>query len=92
MEQNYFQYNNLFYKPKEGVAMGSPLSGTLAELYLQRTENNYIKHWIDSEEIYYTITRDMWMIPVLSLIEIQTISMKNKTRRLDYTSRQPYTD
>jgi len=53
MEQNYFQYNNLFYKPKEGVAMGSPLSGTLAELYLQRIENNYIKQCIDSEEIYY---------------------------------------
>jgi len=33
--------------------MGSPLSGTLAELYLQRIENDYIKQWIDSEEIYY---------------------------------------
>jgi len=53
MEQNYFQYNNLFYKPKEGVAMGSPRSGTLAELYLQRIENDYIKQWIDSEEIHY---------------------------------------
>ena len=33
--------------------MGSPLSGTLAELYLQRIEKEYIKQWIDSEEIYY---------------------------------------
>ena len=33
--------------------MGSPLSGMLAELYLQRIENNYIKQWLDSEKIYY---------------------------------------
>ena len=33
--------------------MGSPLSGTLAELYLQRIENDYIKQWIDSEELHY---------------------------------------
>ena len=33
--------------------MGSPLSGTQTELYLQRIEKDYIKQWIDSEEIYY---------------------------------------
>ena len=32
--------------------MGSALSGALAELYLQRIEKEYIKQWIDSEEIY----------------------------------------
>jgi len=53
MEQNYFQYNDSFYKPHKGVAMGSPLSGTLAELYLQRIENEYIKQWLDSKEIHY---------------------------------------
>ena len=35
------------------VAMGSALSGTLAELYLQRIQNRYIKQWLDSNEIYY---------------------------------------
>ena len=53
MEQNYFQYNDNFYKPHKGVAMGSPLSGTLAELYLQSIENRYIKQWLDSKEIHY---------------------------------------
>jgi len=53
MEQNYFQYNDQYFKPVKGIAMGSPLSGTLAELYLQRIEKEYIKLWIDSEEIYY---------------------------------------
>jgi len=53
MEQNYFQYNDSFYKPHKGVAMGSPLSGTLTELYLQRIENEYIKQWLESKEIHY---------------------------------------
>jgi len=35
-----------------GIAMGFPLSGTLAELYLKRIEKEYIMQWIDSEEIY----------------------------------------
>ena len=43
MEQNYFQCNDHYFKPVEGIAMGSALSGTLAELYLQRIEKEYIK-------------------------------------------------
>jgi hypothetical protein len=42
MEQNYFQYNDQFYKPDKGIAMGSPISGTIAEVYLQWIENEYI--------------------------------------------------
>jgi len=43
VQQNYFQYNNLYYRPTKGVPMGSPLCGTLAELYLQYLEKIYIK-------------------------------------------------
>ena len=53
MEQNYFQYNNQFYKPQKGVIMGSPISGTVAEIYLQRIEKTFIKQWLDSQEIKY---------------------------------------
>ena len=53
MEQNYFQYNNQFYNSHKGIAMGSPISGTIAEIYLQHIENNYIKHWLDSNEISF---------------------------------------
>ena len=38
MGQNYFQYNNQYYKPENGIAMGSPISGILAEIYLQLIE------------------------------------------------------
>jgi retron-type reverse transcriptase len=53
IEQNYFQYNNQFFTPEYGIAMGSPISGTLAEIYLQLIEELYIKHWIESQEIVY---------------------------------------
>jgi len=33
--------------------MGSPLSGSLAELFLQYLEKSYIKHWINSKEIWF---------------------------------------
>jgi len=55
LQQNYFQYNNQYYQPSNGVAMGSHLSGTLAELFLQYLEKADIKHWINSKEIcFYT--------------------------------------
>ena len=53
MEQNYFQYNNQCFKPQKGIIMGSPLSGTLAELYLQKIEKDHIKQSLDSNEISY---------------------------------------
>jgi len=39
MEQNYFQYIDQYFKPNKGIAMGSPISGTIAEIYLQSIEN-----------------------------------------------------
>ena len=53
IEQNYFQYNNQFFRPENGIAMGSPISGTLTEIYLQLIEELYIKHWTESQEIVY---------------------------------------
>jgi hypothetical protein len=53
IQQNYFEYNNQFFQPRNGIAMGSPISGTLAEIYLQHIEELFIKHWIESQEIFY---------------------------------------
>jgi hypothetical protein len=33
--------------------MGSPISSTIAEIYLQYLENIYIKHWLHSKEILF---------------------------------------
>jgi hypothetical protein len=51
--QNYFQYEGKFYKPNSGVAMGSPLSGTLAEIFLQDLEQQRIKHLLEDGNIIY---------------------------------------
>jgi hypothetical protein len=45
-KQNYFQYDGHVFQPKRGIAMGSPISSTMAETYLQ-----YL------EEIYKTLVR-----------------------------------
>jgi hypothetical protein len=37
--QNYFTFQNQIYQPHKGVAMGSPISGTIAEIFLQQLEN-----------------------------------------------------
>ena len=76
VQQNYFQYNNLYYIPTKGVAMGSPLSGNLAELYLQYLEKIYIKHWINSREIYFytTYVDDILVIYEVNLVTEQKIS------------------
>jgi len=76
LQQNYFQYNNLYYRLTKVVVMGSPLSGTLAELFLQYLEKFYIKHWINSREIYF-YTRyvdDILVIYGVNLVTEEKIS------------------
>jgi len=53
LSQNYFQWDDSFYQPNKGVAMGSPISAIIAEIFLQQLEDTYIKHWLDSKSITY---------------------------------------
>ena len=53
IRQNYFQYEGQIFQPEKGIAMGSPISSTIAEIYLQYLENIYIRHWLDSKEILF---------------------------------------
>jgi hypothetical protein len=41
MAQNYFSFQNTIYHPNKGIAMGSPISGTMAEIFLQHIENKH---------------------------------------------------
>lgn len=51
-KQNYFQFENKFFKQRDGLPMGSPISPLLAEIFLANfeslifTNNNYTKHVI----------------------------------------------
>ena len=53
LRQNYFQHNEWLFQPEKSIAMGSPISSTVAEIYLQYIEEMYIKQWLDSKEIVY---------------------------------------
>ena len=41
-EQNYFTYNNKIYTQTDGLPMGSPISGILAEIFIHNIEQNHI--------------------------------------------------
>jgi hypothetical protein len=53
LQQNYFQHNNQFYQPNKVITMGSPISSTLAEIYLQYLEEKCIKHCLKHKDIVY---------------------------------------
>jgi retron-type reverse transcriptase len=49
LKQNYFEFKNNLYQPEKGVAMGSPISGIMAEIFLQYSEDKHIKHLLDTK-------------------------------------------
>ena len=51
LNQNYFTYQTQTYRPTKGVAMGSPISGLVAEIYLQSLEHTHIKPLLDIKHI-----------------------------------------
>ena len=52
-KQNYFSFRDQMYQPDKGVAMGSTISGTMAEIFLQHLEETVIKHLIDTKIIAF---------------------------------------
>ena len=51
LNQNYFTYQNQIYRPTKGVAMGSPISGLIAEILLQSLEHTHIKPLLETKRI-----------------------------------------
>jgi len=55
LQQNYFSFCNNIYQPEKGVSMGSPISNTVAEIFLQDLENTHLKQILDKQNItFYT--------------------------------------
>jgi len=48
LERNYFSFQEWIYQPEKSMAMGPPISGTMAEIFLQQLENSHIKYLLDS--------------------------------------------
>jgi len=53
LRQNYFTFEDEFYIQKEGLAMGSPLSSILSELFLNHIENTKLRSNRHSNRILF---------------------------------------
>lgn len=64
LHQNYFSFNNKMYKQQEGLAMGSPLSGILADIFLNHIEQQIIQQLraIDDTIKWYRYVDDVILI------------------------------
>jgi hypothetical protein len=51
--QNYFTFQNQIYQPDKGIAMGSPVSGTITEIFLQQLKKTHVKHLMDSKHLIF---------------------------------------
>jgi hypothetical protein len=55
LKQNYFSFGDQIYQPDKVVAMGSPVSGTMAEVFLEYLEETNKEHLIDNKALsFYT--------------------------------------
>jgi len=50
-KQNYFTNNKKIMIQKEGLAMGTPTSGLIAEFFLQNLENTHLAHLTEKHKI-----------------------------------------
>jgi hypothetical protein len=55
LQQNYFSFLNITYQPKKGVSMGSPISNTVAEIFLQYLENTHLKQILETKNVLHKI-------------------------------------
>jgi hypothetical protein len=55
LSQNYFTFQHKIYQPEQSIAMGSPISGLVAEIFLKQFEDSHMSHLLDTKNIaYYT--------------------------------------
>ena len=66
LKQNYFSYDNEYFMQEDGLAMGSPLSGVLADLYLNHFENTFLMSSFNKQrdkiKFYVRYVDDTFMI------------------------------
>ena len=83
IEQNYFQHNNKYYKPTKGIAVGSPISGTLAEIYLQLLEEHHVKHWIENGDLFYYKRYVDDILIIIDTIKTDENILENRMNNID---------
>jgi len=75
LTQNYFTLQQKIYQPNQIIAMGSPISSLIAEIFLQQYEDANIKHLLDTKKLaYYTTYVDILIIFDMTKINLHTIN------------------
>jgi hypothetical protein len=82
LEQNYFQFKQKINKPKQGVAMGSPISGLIAEIFLQHHEQKHVKQALDKKHVllYTRYVNDVMVIYDSTRINTQQRAVQYNTQ------------
>jgi hypothetical protein len=64
LQQNYFQFDNQYYKQNIGLAMAAPTSAIIAETYLQNLEHNQVYNLLTKHKIigYFRCVDDILII------------------------------
>ena len=83
LKQNYFTFNGKYYLQTEGLAMGSPLSGLLADVFMNHFERKYIMSnpaYKNKILAYYRYVDDTFMLFDGTTRQIESmVSSLNKT-------------
>ena len=53
LQQNYFRCQEEIFQPTKGVAMGSPISGIMTEIFLEHLEQSHVRSLLDSKHINF---------------------------------------
>jgi hypothetical protein len=75
MEQNYFQFNQQYYKQTEGLAMGAPTPAILAEIYIQYMEHKQL----------YPILKKHQMVRYFRYVDVILIIHNQNKTNIDET-------
>jgi hypothetical protein len=96
LKQNYFQFANLFYLQEKGLAMGSPTSSILSEIYLQHIEHSHITDILLQNHIigYFRYVDDILIIYNNSITNIKEMFnlFNNMTPNLKFTMEKETND
>jgi len=88
--QNYFSYNNNILIQKEGLVMGAPSSGLIAEIFLQHIERQHMAHLATKHIIinYFRYVDDILIIfdPNQSSIQAVLTDFNTLHPKLQFTS------
>jgi hypothetical protein len=89
LKHDYFQFSDLFYLQEKGLAMGSPASSVLSEIYLQYIESSYINDILLQNHIigYFRYVDDILIIYNNTITNIKEVFnlFNNVTPELKFT-------